>query len=54
MAAVHETAFDLHRLGFIGMHKMKTLDELCLEPALRDAVALIETSRAQDQFSNFK
>lgn len=30
--AVHETAADLHRLGFIDKRKMQSLDALCLEP----------------------
>jgi len=30
--AVHETAGDLHRLGFIDKHKMRKFDALCVEP----------------------
>ena len=30
--AVHETAGDLHRLGFIDKRKMSRFDTLCLEP----------------------
>ena len=30
--AVHETAGDLHRLGFIDKRKMRKFDVLCLEP----------------------
>ena len=30
--AVHETAGDLHRLGFIDKRKMNRFDALCLEP----------------------
>jgi len=30
--AVHETASDLHRLGFIDKRKMRKFDVLCLEP----------------------
>jgi putative transcriptional regulator len=30
--AVHETATDLHRLGFIDQHKMRKFDALCLAP----------------------
>jgi putative transcriptional regulator len=30
--AVHETASDLHRLGFIDKRKMTRFDVLCLEP----------------------
>jgi putative transcriptional regulator len=31
-AAVHETASDLHRLGFIDKRKMNQFDALCIEP----------------------
>lgn len=30
--AVHETARDLHRLGFIDIRKMRKFDALCLDP----------------------
>ena len=30
--AVHETAADLHRLGFIDQRKMRKYDVLCLDP----------------------
>lgn len=30
--AVHETALDLHRLGFIDQRKMRKFDVLCLDP----------------------
>lgn len=30
--AVHETAADLHRLGFIDQRKMRKYDALCLDP----------------------
>ncbi|GAA0772207.1 DNA-binding transcriptional regulator [Castellaniella ginsengisoli] len=32
LAAVHETARDLHRLGFIDKRKMLRYDALCLDP----------------------
>ena len=32
LEAVHETAGDLHRLGFIDMRKMRRFDLLCLNP----------------------
>lgn len=51
--AVHETARDLHRLGFIDMRKMRHYDALCLEPvqaydatkvkALRERLHLSQT-----------
>ena len=51
--AVHETASDLHRLGFIDKRKQQKLDALCLEPippydserirALREHLKLSQT-----------
>ena len=32
LEAVHESASDLHRLGFIDKRKMQKYDALCLEP----------------------
>ncbi len=32
LEAVHETAGDLHRLGFIDKRKMRKFDVLCLDP----------------------
>ena len=32
LEAVHETAGDLHRLGFIDKRKMQQYDALCMEP----------------------
>jgi putative transcriptional regulator len=32
LEAVHETARDLHRLGFIDKRKMRRFDALCLDP----------------------
>lgn len=32
LEAVHETASDLHRLGFIDKRKQQKLEALCLEP----------------------
>ena len=32
LEAVHETASDLHRLGFIDKRKMRKFDALCLDP----------------------
>lgn len=32
LEAVHETAGDLHRLGFIDKRKMRKFDVLCFEP----------------------
>lgn len=51
--AVHETASDLHRLGFIDIRKMRKFDALCLAPvpaydskkirALRDHLQLSQS-----------
>jgi len=51
--AVHETASDLHKLGFIDKRKMRCFDLLCLEPipdyssdeirALRDHLQLSQS-----------
>ena len=32
LEAVHETAGDLHRLGFIDKRKVQKFDVLCLDP----------------------
>lgn len=32
LEAVHETAADLHRLGFIDKRRMREFDALCLDP----------------------
>ena len=32
LEAVHETASDFYRLGFINVHKMRQYDALCLDP----------------------
>ena len=53
LEAVHETASDLHRLGFIDKRKMRRFDALCLDPvptydkkkirALRDHLQLSQS-----------
>ena len=53
LEAVHETARDLHRLGFIDKRKMRKYDALCLDPipeydsekirSLRDRYQLSQT-----------
>lgn len=53
LEAVHETAADLHRLGFIDQRKMRKYDALCLDPipdydsekirSLRDRFQLSQT-----------
>lgn len=37
LASVHETASDLHRLGFIDEHKMQKYDVLCSKPVSETA-----------------
>jgi putative transcriptional regulator len=51
LAAMHETAADLHRLGFIDMHKMNKMDALCLEPVPAYSAADIKALRAQNNLS---
>ena len=56
--AVHETASDFHRLGFIDKRKMAKFDALCLEPvpeydsekirALRDQLKLSQAVLAEE------
>ncbi len=53
LEAVHDTAADLHRLGFIDKRKQQKLEALCLEPipaydsarirALRESLQLSQT-----------
>ena len=45
--AVHETASDLHRLGFIDKRKMKKFDALCLAPIAQYDSAKIRALRDQ-------
>ena len=51
IAAMHETAADLHRLGFIDMHKMRKLDALWLEPVPAYSADDIKALRAHHQLS---
>jgi putative transcriptional regulator len=51
LAAVHETMSDLHRFGFIDMHKMKKFDALCLEPVPNYSAEAIKAIRTQYQLS---
>lgn len=43
--AVHETASDLHRLGFIDKRKMQKYDALCMEPVPEYDAEKIRTLR---------
>jgi len=49
--AVHETAGDLHRLGFIDKRKMRKFDALCLEPVPEYDSAKIRALRDHLQLS---
>jgi putative transcriptional regulator len=45
LEAAHETASDLHRLGFIDKRKMQKYDALCLEPVYTYDAARIKALR---------
>lgn len=49
--AVHETASDLHRLGFIDKRKMQKYGVLCLEPVPEYDAAKIRALRERLQLS---
>src|ERR1035438_6697189 len=49
--AIHETACDLHRLGFIDKRKMRKFDVLCLEPVSAYDSEKIRALRAHLQLS---
>jgi putative transcriptional regulator len=49
--AVHETAQDMHRLGFINMRSLHRYDALCLEPVPNYSAAQIRTLRARYRIS---
>jgi len=49
--AVHETACDLHRLGFIDKRKMRKFDVLCLDPIPQYDSVRIRTLREHLQLS---
>lgn len=49
--AVHETASDLHRLGFIDMRKMQRYDVLCLQPVPDYNGAKVKALRTKRQLS---
>ena len=49
--AVHETASDLHRLGFIDMRKMQRCDVLCLQPVPDYNGAKVKALRTKRQLS---
>ena len=49
--AVHETAVDLHRLGFIDKRKMQKYEALCLEPVPEYDAVKIRALRARFHLS---
>ncbi len=49
--AVHETASDLHRIGFIDKRKMRQFDALCLDPVPEYDSAQIRALRDHLQLS---
>ena len=51
LEAVHETAGDLHRLGFIDKRKMQKYDLLCLEPVQNFDAAKVKALRERLQLS---
>ena len=51
LEAVHATASDLHRLGFIDMRKMQRYDVLCLQPVPDYNGAKVKALRAKRQLS---
>ena len=51
MEAVHETAVDLHRLGFIDQRKMRKYEALCLDPIPAYNSEQIRTLRDRYQLS---
>ncbi len=51
MEAVHETAGDLHRLGFIDKRKMQKYDALCLAPVPEYDAVRIRALRESLQLS---
>lgn len=51
MDAVHETAGDLHRLGFIDKRKMQKYDALCLAPVPEYDAGTIRALRERLQLS---
>ncbi len=51
LEAVHETALDLHRLGFIDQRKMRQYDALCLDPIPEYDSEKIRSLRARYQLS---
>lgn len=51
LEAVHETAADLHQLGFIDKRKMQKYEALCLEPVPEYSASKIKALRARFNLS---
>jgi len=51
LEAVHETAGDLHRAGFIDMRRMRHFDALCLDPISAYTSESIRALRERYQLS---
>jgi putative transcriptional regulator len=51
LGAVHETARDLHKLGFIDKRKMQEYDFLCVEPVTPYSAEQIRSLRERYQLS---
>lgn len=51
LESVHETALDLHRLGFIDQRKMRKYDALCLEPVKKYDAEKVRALRERLQLS---
>lgn len=51
LEAVHETASDLHRLGFIDRRRMLALDAMCLTPVQDYDAAKVRALRERLQLS---
>lgn len=51
LESIHETAEDLHNLGFIDQHKMRKYDALCLDPVPDYSSEQIRSLRERYQIS---
>ncbi|MHB8909237.1 MAG: helix-turn-helix domain-containing protein [Syntrophales bacterium] len=51
LGAVHETAHDLHKLGFIDKRAMREYDVLCVEPVSAYSAEQIRSLRKRYQLS---
>lgn len=49
--AIHETASDLHQIGFIDKRRMQQYDALCLEPVREYSAEMVKALREHIQVS---